>query len=82
MAGQLCWLPRFGSDGQLVLHLRLEPYHPWKPHTAYPKLCVPDHPVAKGSKGWATSQRLLKAGWTVVPIEQAQSSSVDDSLTA
>jgi hypothetical protein len=25
MAGQLCWLPKFGTNGQLFLHLRLEP---------------------------------------------------------
>jgi hypothetical protein len=82
MAGQLCWLPKFGADGQLVLHLRLEPYHPWRPYTAYPHLCAPDYPINKGSKGWATSQKLLKAGWTVVSTKQAQSSSIDDSLTA
>jgi hypothetical protein len=68
MAGQLCWIPKFGSQGQLALHLRLEPYHPWKPHTAFPHLC--------GSKGWATCQKLLKAGWTIISTEQARQSFV------
>ncbi|NJP09354.1 MAG: hypothetical protein HC866_07605 [Leptolyngbyaceae cyanobacterium RU_5_1] len=72
MSGQLCWLPKFRADGQLILHLRLEPYHPWKPYTNYPGLCVPDYPIPGGSKGWATSQKLLQAGWTIISTKQAQ----------
>ena len=71
MAGQLCWIPKYGSNGALSLHLRLEPHHPWKPHTAFPGLCVPDYPIPGGSRGWATSQKLLQAGWTIVSTEQA-----------
>jgi hypothetical protein len=82
MLGQLCWLPKFGTNGQLTLHLRLESHQPWKPHTAYPGLCVPDYPILKGSKGWATSQRLLQRGWTVASTEQEKRASVDDSLAA
>lgn len=86
MSGQLCWLPKFGADGQLVLHLRLKPYQPWKPYTAYPGLCVADYPMAEGSKGWATSQKLLQAGWTLIPTAQGRNSlvgnSVDNSLVA
>ncbi len=82
MAGQLCWLPKFGANGQLFLHLRLEPYQPWRLHTAYPGVCIPDYPVPGGSKGWATCQKLLKAGWTLVPTQQAQQSFGDDSLAA
>jgi hypothetical protein len=74
MAGQICWLPKFGSNGKLALHLRLEPYHPWKPHTAFPHLCVADYPIPNGSKGWATCQKLLAAGWMVVPTERARES--------
>ena len=74
MAGQLCWIPKFGSNGQLALHLRLEFHHPWKPHTAFPGLCVPDYPIAGGSPGWATSQRLLQAGWCTISTKQAQRS--------
>ena len=74
MSGQLCWLPKFDSNGKLFLHLRLEPYHPWKPHTAFPGLCVPDYPIAGGSKGWATCQKLLAAGWTAIPTDRARHS--------
>jgi hypothetical protein len=82
MSGQLCWLPKFGSGEQLFLHLRQESYHPWKTYTSYPGLCVPDYPVTGGSRGWATYQSLLKAGWTLIPTEQAQRSLEDDSLAA
>lgn len=82
MSGQLCWLPKFGAGGQLFLHLRQEPHHPWKVHTSYPGLCIPDYPVAGGSRGWATCQKLLKAGWTLIPTEQSQRNFGDDSLAA
>jgi hypothetical protein len=72
MPGQLCWLSNFSSSGKLVLHLRREPHHPWRPYTAYPELCVPDHPIPGGSKGWATSQRLLESGWVIIPTQQAR----------
>jgi hypothetical protein len=78
MAGQLCWIPSFVSKGKLTLHLRLEPYHPWKPHTAFPNLCVPDYPIPGGSKGWATSQRLLQSGWTIASTAQVQASFRDN----
>lgn len=71
MAGQLCWIPKFGGHGKLCLHLRIESHHPWKPHTAFPQLCVPDYPVPGGSIGWATSQRLMQAGWQLVATERA-----------
>jgi hypothetical protein len=74
MAGQLCWLPKFGSNGMLALHLRLEPYHPWKPHTAFPHLCVADYLIPGGTKGWATGQKLLASGWTIVPTAQGRKS--------
>ena len=86
MAGQLCWIPTFASKGKLTLHLRQDPFHPWKPHIAFPHLCVPDYPVPGGSTGWATSQRLLQSGWTIVPTAQAKVSFredfEDDSLAA
>jgi hypothetical protein len=82
MSGQLCWLPKFGAGGQLFLHLRQEHYHPWKIHTAYPGLCIPDYPIAGGSRGWATCQRLLQSGWTLVPTEQARRNFGEDSLAA
>jgi hypothetical protein len=82
MSGQLCWLPKFGAGDQLFLHLRQEPHHPWKIHTSYPGLCVPDYPIPGGSRGWATSQRLLQVGWTLIPTEQARRSFGGDSLAA
>lgn len=72
MPGQLCWISSFSSGAKLVLHLRREPHHPWKPHTAYPELCVPDYPIPGGSKGWATSQKLLQAEWEIIPTSQAR----------
>jgi hypothetical protein len=74
MSGQLCWLSKFGGDGQLTLHLRKQPHEAWKPYTAYRELCVPDYPIPGGSKGWATSQKLMKAGWTLIPTHQAHQS--------
>jgi hypothetical protein len=72
MFGQLCWLSSFSSGGKLTLHLRRESHHPWKPHTAYPELCVPDYPIPGGSKGWATCQKLLLSGWEIIPTSQAR----------
>jgi hypothetical protein len=82
MSGQLCWLPGFGTDGQLTLHMRSEHYDFWRPHAAYPKFCVADHPVPRGNNGWATSQKLLCAGWTLISTAQAQRSFEDESLAA
>jgi hypothetical protein len=76
MTGELCWIPKFGGNGKLALHLRFESHHPWKPHTAFPGLCVPDYPIPGGSRGWATSQKLLQEGWTAIPTQQAQRSFV------
>ncbi len=82
MSGQLCWLPKFGADGQLFLYLRLEPHHPWKVHTSYPAFCISDYPIPSGSHGWATCQKLIKAGWTLIPTQDVQKSFKDDSLAA
>lgn len=71
MAGQMCWLPTLGMDGEKILHLRLSPNQPWQPYTAFSSYFVPDYNVPKGSKGWATYQKLLKCGWTLVPSSQA-----------
>lgn len=79
MAGQLCWLPKFGGNGQLILHLRLRPFEQWKPYTAFPEFCVPDHPIPNGSKGWATNQKLLQAGWKLIPTNQAHQSYSSDT---
>lgn len=63
MAGQMCWLSRYGNDGKKILHLRLDSNKPWVPYNLMPKFAVPDYQIPGGSKGWATYQQLLKAGW-------------------
>lgn len=71
MPGQMCWLPALGSDGYKLLHLRTSPSQPWRPYTACPEYAVPDYKIPKGSKGWATYQKLMQAKWTLVASEQA-----------
>ncbi len=66
MTGQMRWLPTFTSDGELVLHLRVSQYQPWSPYTSFPEYVVPDHEIQEGSKGYATFQSLLRAGWIAV----------------
>lgn len=82
MTGQLCWMAKFGSNGEKTLHLRLEPNQPWKPYNLFPGLAVPDYPVPRGSKGWTTSQKLLQAGWTLIPSDQAQTYAANPSIAA
>ena len=67
MQRQMCWLSQFGQDGQKILHLRTAPHEPWRPYTAFPQFSVPDYRIPRGSKGWATYQKLLQAGWFLVP---------------
>lgn len=71
MPGQMCWLSALGANGEKILHLRLDPNQPWKPYTSCSEYAVPDYIIPRGSKGWATYQKLLKAGWTLVPTDQA-----------
>jgi hypothetical protein len=71
MTGQMCWLSRLGSNGEKMLHLRLHPSDPWMPYTAMPHVSVPDYTVPRGSKGWATYQKLFKAGWSLVATADA-----------
>lgn len=82
MVRQMCWLAKFGGNGQKILHLRLEANQPWKPYTLFPGLAVPDYPVPGGSKGWATAQKLMQAGWTVIPSDQAQTYAVNPPAAA
>jgi hypothetical protein len=71
MRGQMCWLATFGSDGDKILHLRTSSNQPWRPYTGYPEYAVPDYRIPKGSKGWATYQKLLQAKWTLIPSDKA-----------
>ena len=74
MTGQMCWLAKFGGNGQLVLHLRLAPHHPWKSYNHFPALMVPDYQIPGASKGFATSQKLLAAGWTLLSTAEVKAS--------
>ncbi len=68
---QMCWISSFGSSGEKILHLQTSPNDPWRPYTAFPQFAVPDYKIPGGSKGWATYQKLLKAGWILIPSARA-----------
>lgn len=70
MVGQMCWLPTVGTNGAKILHLRTASHEHWLPYTRFPQFAVPDYREPGGSKGWATYQKLLKAGWTLIPSAQ------------
>ncbi|HEY9853648.1 MAG TPA: hypothetical protein V6D28_29530 [Leptolyngbyaceae cyanobacterium] len=78
MAGQMCWLPSFGTNGAKILHLQTAPNQPWRPYTAFPQIAVPDYREPGGSKGWATYQKLFKTGWKLVPSDQVMQDSMMD----
>jgi hypothetical protein len=72
MQRQMCWLSKSpNSDDEKILYLQTAPGQPWRPYTAFPQYAVPDYRIPGGSKGWATYQKLLKAGWTLVPSARA-----------
>lgn len=71
MSKQMCWLAIGGMQTEKILHLRIAANAPWQPYTAFPQYAVPDHQIPHGSKGWATYQKLLRSGWTLVPTTQA-----------
>ena len=71
MLGQMCWLSPFGSDEDKILHLRTNPNQAWRPYTAFPEYAVPDYRIPKGSKGWATYQKLMQTQWTLIPSDHA-----------
>lgn len=71
MAGQMCWLPTKGSNGEMILHLRTAPNQPWQPYRSR-REAVPDYDIPHGSKGWATYHKLRQLGWTLIPTAQAK----------
>jgi hypothetical protein len=71
MQRQMCWISKTSGDGDKILYLQVSPGQPWRPYTAFPQFSVPDYQIPGGSKGWATYQKLLKAGWTLVPSARA-----------
>jgi hypothetical protein len=72
MQNQMCWLPQLGSNGEKILHLRNSPQEPWRPYKAFAQYAVPDYPVPRGSKGWATYQVLRQKGWVLVSSLSSQ----------
>lgn len=83
MKHQMCWLPCANNRTKIVLHLREYAHQPWKPYTASP-FSVPDYKVPKGSKGWATYQKLRQNGWTLIASDRARERSImfDSSKTS
>lgn len=68
---EMAWLPKLGSDGEKVLHLRVDGGQ-WIPYNSSP-YGVPDYMVPRGSKGWASFQALMATGeWVLVPTDKAQ----------
>ncbi|MGQ4649504.1 hypothetical protein [Lyngbya aestuarii] len=75
MIKQMCWLSLRGTEGNKVLHLRVQLGQPWQPYTAFPQYAAPDYPIANGSKGYATFHKLRCAGWTLLPSGQVEQGS-------
>ncbi|BAC88682.1 gsl0741 [Gloeobacter violaceus PCC 7421] len=71
MIRQMCWLPMTETGGMQVLHLRTHPSQPWVPYNQRPEYVVSDYNEPDGSKGWACYQKLLRAGWSLVPTSLA-----------
>ncbi len=71
MHRQMCWLSKSDNSGEKILHLQTAPNQPWRPYTAFPQHAVPDYEIPGGSKGWATYQKLLKDGWSLVHSARA-----------
>lgn len=67
---EMCWKPQFESGGKNLLHLHIG--NRWVPYTAAPQYAVPDHTVPNGSLGFATMQKLLRAGWKMVEAPNAE----------
>jgi len=70
----MCWKASASTYGELVLHLYVDGN--WKPYTQCPNYAIADYTVPKGSKGYATMQRLLKLGWKIVPAPNSQTDSL------
>lgn len=81
MRGRMCWLSKSSGDREKILHLQIAANQPWKPYTAFPQYAAPDYAMPGGSKGWATYQKLLKAGWTLVASARAQEFALQDPST-
>ena len=79
--GQMCWLAGFGTNGTKILHIRTAPNQPWQPYKSFPG-AVPDYVIPGGSKGWATYQKLLREGWTLISSAEGEATAVASSIAA
>jgi hypothetical protein len=67
---QMAWLETHSTATNKVLHLKADDGN-WHPYSAFSHLRKPDSTLPGASKGYATMQHLLKAGWQLVPSEEA-----------
>jgi hypothetical protein len=80
--GEMQWASGLGlsGNGEKILYLKPPGEANFKPYTACSLYKIPDHKIPGGSKGWATYQKLLKAGWKLLPSAGTDSDS--DSVGA
>jgi hypothetical protein len=71
--GKMAWLSSTVGDCTKILFLQPTPASPFRPYTAFRHLVVPDYQIPGGSKGWATYQKLLRAGWELVESAKVNS---------
>lgn len=79
MVQKMCWLRKSGANAEIILYLQTVSTEPWQIYTAFPQYAVPDFREPGGSKGWATYQKLIKAGWSLVSSAQAQEFAIADT---
>ncbi len=82
MLKQMCWLPRYGSGGETILHLRTEHRQSWRPYTAFPQYATSDYLEPDGSKGWATFQKLRTQGWNLISTQEGLQSGFGEQKSA
>lgn len=61
-AGKMKWMSQ-ESGTDKILYLKLPGSDRWLPYTHFPLLNKKDYDTPKGSKGWATYQKLRLLGW-------------------
>ena len=71
MPKQMCWLSAT-PETEKLLYLRENESQPWRPYFAWRQYAVPDYREPKGSKGWATYQRLRSLGWELVSTKRGE----------
>ena len=73
---EMAWLePRSANlptlmEGSKILHLGIyeNGRRIWKPYWDFPQFAIIPEPIEAMSKGYATMQKLLTAGWTLIAI--------------